>query len=100
MAINGLTTGQKPPTKKPPGQKLPDNKLPRIIEKINAKYPAKANLFQLGSTNPKKKSSPWFFLGLLLLHIIDLQNHQYSSVPCKLKVLMNNVCSKALDINF
>ena len=39
---------------KPPGQKPPDNKPPRIIEKIIAKYAVDANLFRLGSTNPKK----------------------------------------------
>ena len=37
--------------------KAPDKKPPRII----AKYAVDANLFQLGSPNPKKKSSPWFF---------------------------------------
>ena len=43
------------------GQKPPDDKPPRIIEEISAKYAVEANLFRLGSTNPKKKSSPWFF---------------------------------------
>ena len=47
--------GQKPPAKKPSGQKPPDNKPPRIIEEIIAKYAVDANLFRLGSTNPKKK---------------------------------------------
>ena len=40
-----MVTGQKPPDKKPP----------RIIEEIIAKYAVEANLFRLGSTNPKKK---------------------------------------------
>ena len=45
----------KAPDKKPPGQNPPDNKPPRIIEEIIVKYAVDANLFQLGSTNPKKK---------------------------------------------
>ena len=54
---------RKPPGQKPPRQKLPDNKLPRIIEEIIAKYAIEANLFPLGSTNPKKKNqAPGFFL--------------------------------------
>ena len=49
-----------------PRKSLPDktlhNKPPRIIEEIIVKYTVDANLFRLGSTNPKKKkSSPWFF---------------------------------------
>ena len=40
---------------KPPWQKPPDNKPHKIIEEIIAKYAVDANLFQLGSTNPKKK---------------------------------------------
>ena len=52
-------TSQKPQTKasrqEPPGQKPPDNKPPSIIEEIIAKYAVDANLFRLGSTNPKKK---------------------------------------------
>ena len=28
-----------------------------------AKYAIDANLFRLGSTKPKKNSSPWFFFG-------------------------------------
>ena len=48
--------------KKPPRQKPPGNKPPRIIEDIIAKYANDANLFQLGSTNPKKKNpAPDFF---------------------------------------
>ena len=43
--------------------KAPDNKPPRIIEEIIAKYAVDANLFGLGFANPKKKSSPGFFLG-------------------------------------
>ena len=35
-----------------------------------AKYAVDANLFRLGSTNPKKKSSPWFFFGLLYRGLI------------------------------
>ena len=31
-------------------------------EEINTKYAVDANLSRLGSTNPKKKSSPWFFI--------------------------------------
>ena len=55
------TPDNKPPGQKPPGLKPPDNKPPRIIEEIIAKYAVDANLFQLGSTSPKKKSSSWFF---------------------------------------
>ena len=51
-------TGQKPPIKIPL-----DKNPPRIIEEIIAKYAVDANLFRLGSTNPKEKSNPWFFLG-------------------------------------
>ena len=51
----------KAPDKKLPGHKPPDNKPPSIIEKIIARYAVDANLFRLGSTNPKKKSSPCFF---------------------------------------
>ena len=64
-----MVTGQKPPGRKPRGQKPPDNKPPRIIEEIIAKYAIDANLFRLGSTNPKKKIQPlvlffifWAFL--------------------------------------
>ena len=39
---------------KPPGQQPSDDKHPRIIEEIIAKYAVDANLFRLGSTNPKK----------------------------------------------
>ena len=47
-AVNIWATSQKPP----------DNKPPMII----AKYAMDANLFQLGSTNPKKKiPAPGFF---------------------------------------
>ena len=46
---------KKPSGQKPSGQNPPDNKPPRIIEEIIAKYAVDANLFQLGSTNPKKK---------------------------------------------
>ena len=45
-----------------------------IIEEIIAKYAVDANLFRLGSTNPKKKIQPqfffWFFLGLLYRGLI------------------------------
>ena len=57
-----MVTGQKPPGQKPRGQKPPDNKPPRIIEKIIVKYAVDANLFRLGSSNPKKKfPAPGFF---------------------------------------
>ena len=51
--------------KKPLEQKPHDYKPPRTIEEIIAKYAVDANLFRQGSTNPLKKSSPWFFFGLL-----------------------------------
>ena len=51
-----MVTGQKPPM-----TKAPENKSPRIIEEIIAKYAVDANLFQLGSTNPKKNQAPGFF---------------------------------------
>ena len=44
-----MTSGQMPP-----GQKPPNNKPPKIIEEIIANYAVDANLFELGSTNPKK----------------------------------------------
>ena len=44
---------------KAPDKKPPDNKPPRII----AKYADDSNQFRLGSTNPKKNSSPCFFGG-------------------------------------
>ena len=47
---------------KAPGQKPPDNKPPRIIEKIIANNAVDANLFRLGSTNPKEKIKPLVFL--------------------------------------
>ena len=47
--------------KKSLGKKPPDNKHLRIIEEIIAKYAVDANLFRLGSTNPKKKIQPLFF---------------------------------------
>ena len=53
----------KAPDKKPPVQKPPDNNPPRIIEEIIAKYAVDANLFRLGSTNPKKNPASVFFLG-------------------------------------
>ena len=31
-------------------------------EEINEKYAVDANLFRQGSTNPKKKSSPWIYM--------------------------------------
>ena len=37
--------------------------LHKIIEEIIAKYAVDTNLFRPGSTHPKKKSSPLFFLG-------------------------------------
>ena len=47
-------------------QKPPDNKPPRIIEEIIAKYAVAANLFRLGSTNPKKKiPAHGFFLAFI-----------------------------------
>ena len=52
---------KKSPGQKPPGQKSPDNKPPRIIEEIIANYAVDANLFRLGSTNPKKNPAPFFF---------------------------------------
>ena len=68
-----MVTGQKP-RQKAPGQKPLDNKPSRIIEEIIAKYAVDANLFRLGSTNPKKKNPApgFFFLGFNtvgLLHI-------------------------------
>ena len=51
---------QKSPTKAT-RTKTPDNKPPRIIEEIMVKFAVDANLFRLGSINPKKKSSPCFF---------------------------------------
>ena len=51
------------PGQNSPGQKPPDNKPPRIIERIIVKYAVDANLYRLGSTNPKKKSSPCLFSG-------------------------------------
>ena len=48
-----------PPGQKPRGQKLPpqpDNKLSSIIGDIIAKHAVDANLFRLGSINPKNKS--------------------------------------------
>ena len=56
-----------PLAQKPSGQKPPDNKPPRIIEEIIAKYAVDANLFQLGSTNPKKKKSRLFFFFSFIL---------------------------------
>ena len=44
--------------------KAPDKKPSRIIEEIIAKYAVDANLFRLGSTNPKK-IKPLIFVGLL-----------------------------------
>ena len=58
--------GQKPPEQKPPGLKPPDNKLPRII----AKYAVDANLYRLGSNNPKKKIRPLVFFWLLYRGLI------------------------------
>ena len=55
----------KAPDKKLPGHKPPDNKPPSIIEKIIARYAVDANLFRLGSTNPKKNSTPGFFLAFI-----------------------------------
>ena len=53
----------KAPEKNHPGQKPSDNKPPRVIEEIIARYAVDANLFRLGSTNPKKRNpTPVFFV--------------------------------------
>ena len=52
---------KKKPGQKPPGQKPADNKPPWII----AKYAVDANLFRLGSTNPKKIQPLVFLLAFI-----------------------------------
>ena len=61
FCVSGQNPRQKTSGQKPPGQKAPDNKPPRIIEEIISKYAVDANLFRLGSPNPKKNSVPGFY---------------------------------------
>ena len=61
LLVSFFGNRSKTPDKKSPRPKHPDNKTPRIIEKIIVKYAVDANLFRLGSTNPKKKSRPLDF---------------------------------------
>ena len=57
--------------------KAPDNKPHRIIEENIVKYAVDANLFQIGSTNPKKNPARFFFSllywGLIVGGAFDLE---------------------------